>query len=73
MFHTPPGVFENRRGNFASFGFGLLVEAGYAVRQSVDLAPARSSASHAIPITQAGLGELALSGPYIRTSLLVRF
>jgi hypothetical protein len=73
MFHTPAGVFENRRGNFASFGFGLLVEGGYALRQSIDLAPARGAASHAIPITQAGLGELALSGPYVRTSLLVRF
>jgi hypothetical protein len=73
MFHTPAGVFENRRGSFASFGFGLLVEGGYALRQSIDLAPSRGAASHAIPITQAGLGELALSGPYVRTSLLVRF
>ncbi len=73
LFHTPSRTFENRNGQFASVGFGLLVEGGYALRQSIELTPERRSPKHAIPITQARLGELPLSGPYVRTSVLVRF
>jgi hypothetical protein len=73
MLHTPAGIFENQRGEFASFSFGLLIEGGYALRSSVDVNPSQRTSAHAIPITQARLGELALSGPYVRSSLLVRF
>jgi hypothetical protein len=73
MLHTPAGVFENRRGEFASFSLGVLIEGGYALRSSVEVNPTQKARDHAIPITQAALGELALSGPYVRSSVLVRF
>jgi hypothetical protein len=73
MLHTPAAMLENRRGEFASFSFGVLIEGGYALRSSVDVNPTQATSDHAIPITQAALGELALSGPYVRSSVLVRF
>lgn len=75
MLHTPPQTFENAKGEFASFTLGVLIEGGYALRSGfdVDVEPARQPGKNAIPITQASLGELALSGPYVRSSLLLRF
>jgi hypothetical protein len=73
LLHTPAGLLENRNGQFASLNVGLLIEGGYALRSSVDVEPSRKAAEHAIPITEASLGELALSGPYVRSSVLVRF
>jgi hypothetical protein len=73
MLHTPAGILENRHGEFASFSFGVLVEGGYALRSGVVVNPSQKASAHAIPITQAELGELALSGPYVRSSVLVRF
>ena len=73
VFHTPPRVLENRHGNFATLSFGLLVEGGYAVRSAVEPELKSSTESNAIPLTRASLGELGLSGPYLRSSLLARF
>ncbi len=73
LFHTPPRVFENRFGKFAWLSFGLLVEGGYALRSPVEPQLEGDSEPKAIPLTRASLGELGLSGPYLRTSLLARF
>ncbi|HET6340263.1 MAG TPA: hypothetical protein VFG30_43945 [Polyangiales bacterium] len=73
LVHTPAQLLENRRGEFASLNIGLLIEGGYALRSSVNVDPTRKAADHAIPITEAELGELALSGPYVRSSVVVRF
>jgi hypothetical protein len=73
LVHTPAQLLENRLGQFASLTIGLLIEGGYALRSSVNVDPTRKAADHAIPITEAELGELALSGPYVRSSVVVRF
>ncbi|HEX4352452.1 MAG TPA: hypothetical protein VHZ95_06050 [Polyangiales bacterium] len=73
LIHSPPRVFENRGGKFASLGFGLLIEGGYALRSPIDLALENPSGSQRIPISEAKLGRLDLSGPYVRTSLVARF
>jgi hypothetical protein len=73
LLHTPAQLFENRHGQFASVSVGLLVEGGYALRSSLNVKLSRSASDHAIPITEANLGELALSGPYVRSSVVVRF
>ena len=46
---------------------------GYALRGPVDFSLTQTQGSRAIPVTGAKLGELTLSGPYIRTSVVVRF
>lgn len=73
LLHTPARLFENKRGHFASVSLGLLIEGGYALRSSIDVNLSRKAGDHAIPVTEAELGELALSGPYVRSSVLVRF
>jgi hypothetical protein len=73
LLHTPERLFESKQGTFASFEFGFLIEGGYALRSPVELELERETSPLAIELTQASLGELALGGPYIRSSLLVRF
>jgi hypothetical protein len=73
MLKTPTRFFENAKGEFASVGVGVLVEGGYALRGSLDFELSQSSGSHAIPLTSSDLGTLDLSGPFVRTSLVVRF
>jgi hypothetical protein len=74
LLQTPSRQFENRQGQFASLALGLLIEGGYALRAPVDLSLERTGgAAQPIAVRDASLGELALSGPYVRTSLLVRF
>jgi hypothetical protein len=73
LLHTPARTFENGSGQFASLTFGLQFEAGYAVRSSVDFALRSQPSNHAIPVVNANLGRLDLSGAYIRTSLVARF
>jgi hypothetical protein len=71
--HTPARLLESRRGKFASLKFGVIVEAGYAVRSSVDFALRNHSSARSIPIVRADLGQFDLSGPYVRTSMVTRF
>jgi hypothetical protein len=73
LLHTPPRTFENSSGQFASLSFGLQFEAGYALRSSVDFALHSPPSDHAIPVVNANLGRLDLSGAYIRTSIVSRF
>jgi hypothetical protein len=74
LLHTPARAFENRLGKFASLLFGVMFEAGYALRSPVDFAlKNRSATPRSIEIVSAKLGRLDLSGPYLRTSLVARF
>jgi hypothetical protein len=73
LLHTPERLFETKQGSYASFEVGFLIEAGYALRSAVEFELDSESSALPIALTQASLGELALAGPYIRSSLLVRF
>jgi hypothetical protein len=73
LLHTPARSFETRSGKYASLSFGLLLEGGYALRSPVDFALRTVRDQRAIDVVNARLGRLDLSGPYIRTSLVVRF
>jgi hypothetical protein len=73
LLRTPTRLFENDRGEFAWLSFGILIEGGYAVRGPVSFALGQSHGSREIPVASAKLGELSLSGPYLRTSLVARF
>lgn len=73
LFHTPARTFESRKGDLSSLGLGLLIEGGYALRSAIDVALREETMQRGIPIVDASLGRLNLSGPYIRTAILVRF
>jgi hypothetical protein len=73
LLRTPTRTFENREGRFASLSLGLLIEGGYALRSGASFELDGASNKNAIPITPASLGELSLSGPYVRTSIVTRF
>jgi hypothetical protein len=73
FLRTPTRLFENARGELASLSFGVLVEGGYALRGPVDFSLTQQHGARQIPVSAAKLGELGLSGAYIRTSLVVRY
>ena len=70
---TPTRTFEDRRGNLASLSFGLMIEGGYTLSAPLDFkldgpGPRKSD----ITLSEADLGELDRSGPYVRVSLVGR-
>ena len=73
VLHTPARLFETKSGGFASFEIGFLIEGGYTLQAPVEFALEGDSSASAIALTDASLGELSLAGPYVRSSLLVRF
>ena len=73
LVHTPPRLFENRSGHLASLKLGVMFEAGYALRSSVQFALENHAPARGIAVVNAGLGQLDLSGAYLRTSLVARF
>jgi hypothetical protein len=73
LLHTPPRSFEDHYGSLASFGLGVLIEGGYALRSPADFALHTASDPHAITVVDASLGRLTLSAPYVRTAIVVRF
>ncbi len=73
LLRTPTRLFENNRGELASLSFGVLIEAGYALRGAVNFKLTQPQGPRDIAVSGAKLGELSLSGPYIRTSVVVRF
>jgi hypothetical protein len=73
LLHTPPRLFESRSGKFSSFGLGILIEGGYALRSPVDFALHAKGDSRRIAVVDAELGRLDLSGPYLRICLVTRF
>ncbi len=72
LLRTPPRLFETNDGRLASASVGVQVEGGYALRGSASFALGDGHGAQ-IPLRQAELGELTLSGPYVRTSLVTRF
>lgn len=73
IVHTPARAFESDDGKLASFRLGLLVEAGYALRSSVDFDLRTQSDPRRIEVVDAKLGSLSLSGGYLRFAALLRF
>jgi hypothetical protein len=74
LLQTPPGTFTNREGNFGSLSFGMLVEGGYGIRRPIRFElKSKSESVQPIEVIGAELGELKLSGPYLRISLVTRF
>jgi hypothetical protein len=69
---TPTRLFENRSGEFASLSLGVMFEGGYAVTPGASFTLEGENEDR-IEVRETDLGELALSGPYFRTSLVVRF
>ncbi|MBN1654734.1 MAG: hypothetical protein JXA30_13265 [Deltaproteobacteria bacterium] len=70
---TPNRMFENSSGAFASLSLGLLIEAGYTMASPMSLSLETATEDDQIEKRIAGLGDLDLSGPYVRTSVMVRF
>jgi hypothetical protein len=71
--HTLPGMLTRKRGGLGALVVGAVVEGGYTVAQSVDLAlPAAGPAPRA-PTETASFGTLERSGPYVRIAANVRF
>jgi hypothetical protein len=71
--HSPAGVLETRSGGLRSVLAGLTFEGGYQLGGSVALTPKPADDPGRIPTTYMSLGSLERSGPYFRTSLVVRF
>jgi hypothetical protein len=58
----------------ASLSVGLLLEGGYTLVGPASLAlDPTDTPSQAIDLQEPTLGELNRAGPYIRTSLVIRF
>ena len=71
---TPTRMFETRGGDLASLSLGLMVEAGYTLTAPLALSLQDDEADAGeIALTDAELGELQRSGPYLRFSLVTRF
>jgi hypothetical protein len=69
---TFDAAFETKSGALRSLVAGLGVEAGYLFAGSVDLTPAAPGDGR-IRTQYLSLGTLERSGPYLKTSLTVRF
>jgi hypothetical protein len=70
---TPTRLFEDRKGQLASLSFGLMVEGGYTL--SAPLEPkldGKGPRQTDIALSEASLGQLDRSGPYLRFSLVGR-
>jgi hypothetical protein len=71
--HSPAGALETRSGSLRSVIAGLTFEGGYQLGGAVDLTPAPDGDVGRVATQYASLGSLERSGPYFRTSLVVRF
>jgi hypothetical protein len=71
---TPTRLFEDDDGRLAWLSLGLMVEGGYTLMAPLDLSfDGPGPDSRAIALADADAGTLKRSGPYIRTSFVVRF
>lgn len=71
--HSPAGALETRSGKLRSVLAGVTFEGGYRLGASADLTPQPTEEPGRIPTRYMSLGTLERSGPYFRTSLVVRF
>jgi hypothetical protein len=73
ILHTPARTFESDDGKLAALRLGLLIEAGYALRSSIDFSLRTQPDARRIEVVDASLGSLSLSGGYLRFALVLRF
>jgi hypothetical protein len=71
--HTLPGALTRKRGGLGTLVVGAIVEGGYTVAQSVDLALAPAGAAPRAQTETTSFGTLERSGPYVRIAADVRF
>lgn len=71
--HSPAGALETATGGLRSVVAGITVEGGYQLGSDLDVTPTPTGDAGRIPTTYLSLGKLERSGPYLRTSLVVRF
>jgi hypothetical protein len=71
--HTPNAALETQSGALRSLVLGLTIEGGYVLAKSVELTPVPEHPPGRIPTTDATLGTLERSGPYVRASVVARF
>jgi hypothetical protein len=71
--HSPAGALETRGGALRSVIGGITVEGGYRMGSDFEVNPTPAAEAGRIPTTYMSLGKLERSGPYVRTSLVVRF
>jgi len=71
--HSSAGALETRSGALRSVLAGITIEGGYRLGGDLDLTPTPTADAGRIPTTYMSLGKLERSGPYVRTSLVVRF
>lgn len=73
-FRTPSRLFEDSQGKLAPLSLGLMLEGGYTLAAPLDLSAGGPGAgARGIALTDAKLGRLDRSGPYLRASFVVRF
>jgi hypothetical protein len=71
---TPSRLFEDRQGKLAPLSIGLMLEGGYTLAGPLDFtADGPGPAKGAIALSDAKLGRLERSSPYVRASIVVRF
>jgi hypothetical protein len=73
VVHTPARTFETNEGKLAALRLGLLVEAGYALRSSIDFSLRTKPDPRRIEVIEPSLGSLSLSGGYLRVAAVLRF
>lgn len=71
--HSPGGALETNSGSFRTLVAGLTFEGGYQLGSALDITPTPTGDSGRIPTTYSSFGMLERSGPYLRTSLVLRF
>jgi hypothetical protein len=71
--HTVPGALTRQRGGLGALVLGAVIEGGYTVAQSMDLALAPAGTAPRVQTETASFGTLERSGPYVRIAADVRF
>jgi hypothetical protein len=71
--HSPSRTFETQNGSLRSLVAGVTLEGGYQLGGSLDITPTPTGDTGRIPTTYMSFGVLERSGPYVRTSLVLRF
>jgi hypothetical protein len=71
--HSPGGSFETQHGSLRSLVAGVVLEGGYELAEAVELRPAPTGDTGRVATSYMSFGTLERSGPYFRTSLVVRF
>jgi hypothetical protein len=71
--HTRNAAFETRSGALRSIVVGVGVEGGYVLAKAVELTPVPEHVTGRIRTTDATLGTLERSAPYVRASIVARF